>query len=213
MDALVTKLHSHLCGALAALVRVATFQRPITGGRQGHPRSPAAGLEAAGSRIQAFSRTKGPQPSGPRNRQSTPAVVRTAAVPITAAAHARSTKSKARVQVKQLLNAIHKQNTLLSLLCFLFTFQCLLPLITAQPFQSTPKHIIAFDEIGQMAASMAYIHVAIPLNISTYQHQCSLFDSYLKSFAAKTTNDPLHVSFTKSRSQQQPAAPPTYPYH
>ena len=45
---------------------------------------------------------------------------------------------------------------------------------------------------------MAYIHVAIPLNISTYQHQCSLFDSYLKSFAAKTTNDPLHVSFTKS---------------
>ena len=198
MDALVTKLHSHLCGALAALVRMATFQRPITGGRQGHPRSPAAGLEAAGSRIQAVSRTKSHQPSGPRNRQSTAAVVRTAAVPITAAAHARSTEAKARVQVKQLLKAIHKQNTLLTLLCFLFTFQCLLPLITAQPFQSTPEHIIAFDEIGQMAASMAYIHVAIPLNISTYQHQCSLFDSYLKSFAAKTTNDPLHVSFTKS---------------
>ena len=198
MDALVAQLHSRLCGALAALVRVATLQRPLSGGRQGHPRGPSAGLETAGSSIQALRRTKSHQPGGPRNRQPAVAVVRTATAPITAAAPARSPKSKERVQVKQLLKAVQKQNKLLTLLYFLFTFHCLLPFISAQPFQSTPKHIIAFDEIGQMAASMAYIHVAIPLNISTYQHQCSLFDSYLKSFAAKTTNDPQHVSFTKS---------------
>ena len=44
---------------------------------------------------------------------------------------------------------------------------------------------------------MAYIHVAIPLNISKYQHQCTLFDSYLQSFAAKTTDNPQHVFFSK----------------
>ena len=198
MDALVTKLHSHLCGALAALVRVATFQRPITGGRQGHPRGSPTGLEATGPSAKALRRSKGHQPGGPRNRQPTAAVVRTAAPIVPPPAHARNHRSKERDQVKQLLNAIQLQNKLLTLLFLLFTFHCLTPFAAAQPFPSAPEHIIAFDEIGQMAASMAYIHVAIPLNISTYQHQCTLFDSYLKNFASKTTPDPNHVSFTKA---------------
>ena len=100
--------------------------------------------------------------------------------------------------MKQLLQAVRTQNKLLTLLFFLFSLQFLTSFATAQTLSSAPEHIIAFDEIGQMAAAMSYIHVAIPLNISTYQHQCTLFDSYLKSFASKTTNDPLHVSFTKS---------------
>ena len=100
--------------------------------------------------------------------------------------------------MKQLLQAVQKQNKLLILLFLLFALQYLTSFAAAQSLSSAPEHIIAFDEIGQMAAAMSYIHVAIPLNISTYQHQCTLFDNYLKTFAAKTTNDPLHVSFTKS---------------
>jgi len=44
-----------------------------------------------------------------------------------------------------------------------------------------------FNQIGQMASSMAYIHAAIPLNISTYQHHISLFELTLE----KLTNAPV----------------------
>ena len=36
---------------------------------------------------------------------------------------------------------------------------------------TAPHHNIAFDNLGQMAASMAYIHVALPLNISSLRTQ------------------------------------------
>jgi len=43
-----------------------------------------------------------------------------------------------------------------------------------------------FNQVGQMASSMAYIHAAIPLNISTYQNHTSLFADTLY----KITNTP-----------------------
>ena len=49
-----------------------------------------------------------------------------------------------------------------------------------------------------MAASMAYIHVAIPLNITTYQHQVSLFETFLSNLSSKTTGTAQEVSFTKA---------------
>ena len=61
-----------------------------------------------------------------------------------------------------------------------------------------PEQLIVFDEVGQMAASMAYIHVAIPLNISTYQHQVQLFDTFLSNLSFKTTGTAQEVSFTKA---------------
>ena len=96
----------------------------------------------------------------------------------------------------QLLKLLQRQNQLLTFLLFLFSFHCLLPLVTAQHPNS--EQIIVFDEVGQMAASMAYIHVAIPLNISTYQHQVNLFDSFLQNLSTKTTSNPQAVTFTKT---------------
>jgi hypothetical protein len=49
-----------------------------------------------------------------------------------------------------------------------------------------------------MASSLAYIHVAIPFNTSTYQHQISLFQSFLMDFTSKTTAQPTQVSFTRA---------------
>ena len=49
-----------------------------------------------------------------------------------------------------------------------------------------------------MASSLGYIHVAIPLNISTYQHQITLFHDFLADFSSKTTSNPTQVSFTKA---------------
>jgi len=50
-----------------------------------------------------------------------------------------------------------------------------------------------FNQVGQMASSMAYIHAAIPLNISTYQHHMSLFAVTLNTITTTpaTTKQPV----------------------
>jgi len=67
-----------------------------------------------------------------------------------------------------------------------------------QPPTPTPAHFVIFDQVGQMASSMTYIHVAIPLNISTFQHQISLFQSYLNHFRTLKTNQTNAIPFTKA---------------
>jgi len=47
------------------------------------------------------------------------------------------------------------------------------------PTTAVPQHFTIFDEIGQMAAGMANIHVAIPLNLSTFTTQYQLIQDYL----------------------------------
>ena len=79
---------------------------------------------------------------------------------------------------------------LFSLICF----------VVSSAFRNpVPTHNIIFDEVGQMAASMTYIHVAIPLNISTFEDQISLFQYYLDHhFLTMTTNDSNAILFTKT---------------
>jgi hypothetical protein len=99
-------------------------------------------------------------------------------------------------QVTQLSKVLYRQTALISFLALLFTFSCLLLLASAQLTQSANDHFIVFDQVGHMASSLGYIHVAIPLNISTYQQQISLFQNFLADFTTKTTTNPTQVSFT-----------------
>jgi hypothetical protein len=73
-----------------------------------------------------------------------------------------------------------------------------LPFASAQITHADNDHFIVFDQVGHMASSLGYIHVAIPLNISTYQHQITLFHNFLADFSSKTTSNPTQVSFTKA---------------
>jgi hypothetical protein len=79
---------------------------------------------------------------------------------------------------------------LFSLFCF----------VVSSAFQNpVPTHNIIFDEVGKMVASMTYIHVAIPLYISTFEDQISLFQYYLDHhFLPMTTNDSNAILFTKT---------------
>jgi hypothetical protein len=78
---------------------------------------------------------------------------------------------------------LKKQNRLIMFLFALFFLSNLLPLTLAF---DTSDQIIMFNQVGQMASSMAYIHAAIPLNISTYQEHLSLFATTLNQI----TNTP-----------------------
>ena len=72
-----------------------------------------------------------------------------------------------------------------------FTFPATMP-------TQVPSHTILFDEIGQMASSMTYIHIAIPLNISTFTHQINVFNSYLENFINIKTNKQDQILLTKA---------------
>jgi hypothetical protein len=86
----------------------------------------------------------------------------------------------------------------LVLSCFiLFSLFCF---FVSSAFQSPVlNHSIIIDEVGKMAASMTYIHIAIPLSISTFEDQISLFQYYLDHhFLPMTTNDSKAILFTKT---------------
>jgi hypothetical protein len=78
---------------------------------------------------------------------------------------------------------LKKQNRIIIFLFALIFLSNLLPLTLAF---DTSDQIIMFNQVGQMASSMAYIHAAIPLNISTYQEHLSLFATTLNQI----TNTP-----------------------
>jgi len=48
---------------------------------------------------------------------------------------------------------------------------------------SAPQQYTIFDEIGQMAAGMAHIHVAIPLNLTTFTDQADILADYLSKLS------------------------------
>jgi hypothetical protein len=64
------------------------------------------------------------------------------------------------------------------------------------PASSTSNHHIIFNPIGTMAAKMSYIHVAIPINISSIQHQLDSFTSYVQKLSKLNTthNNKLHFA-------------------
>ena len=77
------------------------------------------------------------------------------------------------------------------------TFLTLLAHPTVQlPASSTSNHHIIFNPIGTIAAKMSYIHVAIPINISSIQHQLDSFTSYVQRFSNLNTthNNKMHFA-------------------
>ena len=77
------------------------------------------------------------------------------------------------------------------------TFLTLLAHPTVQlPASSSSNHHIIFNPIGTIAAKMSYIHVAIPINISSIQHQLDSFTSYVQRFSNLNTthNNKMHFA-------------------
>jgi hypothetical protein len=61
-----------------------------------------------------------------------------------------------------------------------------------------PKQNIIFDEVGKLASNLKYIHVAIPLNITTFYEQGLILETYLKTLANTTTSEIRCIPFTKA---------------
>lgn len=92
-------------------------------------------------------------------------------------------------------------NSSIPLICFYYTLALIcfsILTFTSAATASNNEQVLVFDEIGKMASSMAYIHVAIPLNLSTFEHQLQIFDSYLTELASVTTANRTEVTFTKA---------------
>ena len=65
------------------------------------------------------------------------------------------------------------------------------------PTANTNQFII-FQEIGEMAADLSYVHVTLPLNISTLYQQAEVFKSYLTDLANFTTDKMHRIPFAKA---------------
>ena len=64
---------------------------------------------------------------------------------------------------------------------------------------SAPQQYTIFDEIGQMAAGMAHIHVAIPLNLTTFTDQADILADYLSKLSKVVDPDnPEKESFMQN---------------
>ena len=193
LDAFVASLYAALCKC-GLVKRLEPIQTEDQGGCKRPTGRAPTGLAATGPDQESINAPAHNETTQRRANKPAAAVVRARTTPCrTPTPHGGKTENK---QVTKLLNLLQKQNRLLTLLLCLFTLHSLLPFVTAQ--QSQPEQLIVFDEVGQMAASMAYVHVAIPLNISTYQHQVTLFEAFLSNLSSKTTDTPQEVAFTKT---------------
>ena len=67
------------------------------------------------------------------------------------------------------------------------------------PTASQKSQYVIFNAIGEMASQMMYIHVNLPLNISTLYDQANLFETYLLTLKNSTTSD-----IKESRLPRQP---------
>jgi hypothetical protein len=63
---------------------------------------------------------------------------------------------------------------------------------------SQKSQYVIFNAIGEMASQMMYIHVNLPLNISTLYDQANLFESYLLTLKNSTTLNIKRIPFTKA---------------
>ena len=57
---------------------------------------------------------------------------------------------------------------------------------------------MVFEEIGEMAPQLMYVHVLLPLNITTIYEQAAIYKAYLKELANSTTTDYTNVPYTKA---------------
>ena len=95
------------------------------------------------------------------------------------------------------MNRFKNKNATNFLLIKLFHFLVIALTLSSAASPPISTNII-FEEIGKMASSMTYIHVGIPLNISTFSHQINLLDNYIQGFTNLTTDQPQHILFTKT---------------
>ena len=58
-------------------------------------------------------------------------------------------------------------------------------------------HFIIFDEIGQLAAGMNYIHVQLPLNLTAIYHQYEIIESNLKRIMSTYFKSNISEDFSK----------------
>ena len=63
--------------------------------------------------------------------------------------------------------------------------------------QAVTTHDILFDEVGHLAAGMAFVHVAIPLNLTGLQLQASALNSHLLKLSNTSTTQMKNLIFTK----------------
>jgi len=75
-----------------------------------------------------------------------------------------------------------QNNFSLRFIIILISLLCTLSVVLAQgqSNEETPQQYVIFDEIGHMAAGMANIHVAIPVNLTTFKRQASVLSEYLR---------------------------------
>ena len=66
------------------------------------------------------------------------------------------------------------------------------------PSAAQKSQYVIFNAIGEMASQMMYIHVSLPLNISTLYDQANLFESYLLQLKNTTTSEIKRIPFTKA---------------
>ena len=88
------------------------------------------------------------------------------------------------------------------LLCTLILF-FLFPLPSAQitTFNTHNSHHILFNQIGHLASEMSYIHLAIPVNLSTIEHSINTFNNYLQTFSNLKTDHSNKLHFARLISE------------
>ena len=72
---------------------------------------------------------------------------------------------------------------------FMIGFTLTFTLVAPQSLTETPKYFTIFDSVGEMASGMAYVHVAIPLNLSTFQTQAAILEDYLFKLSRVVDSD------------------------
>jgi hypothetical protein len=76
-----------------------------------------------------------------------------------------------------------------NIMAFIFLISASITITTSTIVNQQPKHYTIFDAVGEMASGMAYIHVAIPLNLSTFHIQADILGDYLFRLSRVVDND------------------------
>ena len=61
-----------------------------------------------------------------------------------------------------------------------------------------PEQHILFEEVGKLATQMKYIHVVIPLNISSFYFQAEVMSKSFQNLSSHTTSAKHRIPFTKA---------------
>ena len=91
---------------------------------------------------------------------------------------------------------IPKKSAINILICF--TSLTIITIATAQSFNQEPKHFTIFDAVGEMASGMAYVHVAIPLNLTTFTAQADILQNYLYKLSRVVSNNTEKETFLET---------------